>query len=372
MKGYYLFFGSNSQGVYKKIKMQIDELSKFALIELINVCTVKRTSIQKAIARLPWMPIGYDYDKAYASLDKPDFLYIRRTVVDNAAITFLKKVKNEFLNCKIIVEIFTYPYDVDDFFKCDIKYTVQHFPFYLKDRVYRKKLVDYVDRFVTYSMDDEIFGVRTIRTTNGIDVRNIKKINMNLADDSINLISVARMQIHHGYERLIIGLHEYYSNGGTRNVVYHVVGDGPEEVTYKALVNKYKLSKHVIFYGRQFGEDLDNIYDKSSMAVSSLGLYKYKINVISTLKSCEYMAKGLPVVQGCTMSTIDGVAPRYVCEFENSSVPIDVNKIIKFYDDIYTNSSPDDIANSVRKYAIDHMNMEYVMRPIIDFILGER
>lgn len=371
MRGYYLFFGSNSQGVYKKIKMQIAEISKFADIELVNVQTKKRSPTEKAAARLPWAAMGYDYDEAFLKLKSPDFLYIRRTVIDSAGIHFLKKVREDFPKCKIIIEIFTYPYDIDDFFKCDFKYTVQHIPFYIKDKIYRKKLVNYIDRFVTYSLDDKIFGVETIRTTNGVDVANIKKVNVKLTEESINLISVARMQIHHGYERLIEGLYNYYLNGGMRNIVYHVVGDGPEEKTYKDLVKKYSLEKHVVFHGRQSGEALDKIYDNAVIAISSLGLYKYKINVISTLKTCEYMAKGLPVVQGCKMSTIDGVTPPYVCEFKNDNSPINVNKIIEFYDDIYARDSADTITDSIRKYAMEHMNMEYVMKPIIRYILGE-
>lgn len=371
MKGYYLFFGSNSQGVYKKIKMQIAELSKFAEVELINVQTKKRSSLEKAVARLPWTPMGYDYEDAFLKIKTPDFLYIRRTVIDSAGIRFLKKIRNNFPKCKIIIEIFTYPYDIDDFFKCDFKYTIQHIPFYIKDKMYRGKLVNYIDRFVTYSLDDKIFNVDTIRTTNGVDVLSIKKVNIKLTKESINLISVARMQIHHGYERLIMGLYNYYSNGGTRNIIYHVVGDGPEEITYKDLVKKYNLEKHVIFHGRQSGEALDKIYDNAAIAISSLGLYKYKIDVISTLKTCEYMAKGLPVVQGCKMSTIDGETPPYLCEFENNNSPIDVNKIIQFYDEIYTRNSADVITNSIRAYALDHMNMEYVMKPIVKYILGE-
>ena len=371
MKGYYLFFGSNSQGVYKKIKMQITELEKFAEMKLINVETKQRSYGEKLLARLPWNSMGYDYEKVFDMLEKPNFLYIRRTVVDCDAIDFYKKVKKKFPNCKIIVEIFTYPYDIDDFFKNDFKYSIQHLPFFIKDKIYRKKQIGLVDKFVTYSMDKVIFGVPTIRTTNGVDVQGQARVNVKLDPSCISFISVARMQIHHGYERLIEGLYEYYKNGGTRNIVYHVVGDGPEEKAYQKLVDKYNLQEHVKFHGRQSGAALDQIYNEASIAISSLGLYKYKINVISTLKTCEYMAKGLPVVQGCKMSTIDGITPPYVCEFDNNSSPINIDRILEFYDKVYGKQPVENVTNTIRQYAFEHMNMAYVMKPIVEYILEE-
>lgn len=371
MKGYYLFFGSNSQGVYKKIEMQIAEMAKYGSVELINVDIRKRPAIQKAMARLPWGVMGYDYEKALSQISSPDFLYIRRTVVDREMLSFFKLIKTKFPKCKIIIEIFTYPYDIDDFFKKDLKYTIQHFPFYVKDRLYRVRLKNYIDRFVTYSMDDEIFGVKTIRSTNGVDVDSMKRVNVKLNDNTIHMISVARMQIHHGYERLIEGIHNYYKTGGKRKIVYHVVGDGPEEITYKELANKLDIGDHIVFHGRQSGESLDSIYDMASIAISSLGLYKYGIDVISTLKTCEYMAKGLPVVQGCKMSTIDGVTPPFVCEFNNDNTPIDIYRIIEFYDEVYKKNSIKEVTDSIRRYAEEHMNMEYVMRPIMQYILGD-
>ena len=56
---------------------------------------------------------------------------MRRAVADRKYLQFWKKIKERFPQCKIIVEIFTYPYDKDEFAKWDA------WPFYIKELLYR-------------------------------------------------------------------------------------------------------------------------------------------------------------------------------------------------------------------------------------------
>lgn len=54
-------------------------------------------------------------------------------------------------------------------------------------------------------------------------------------------------KIHHGYDRLLVGLGEYYRNGGNRNIYYYIVGDGYETVMneYKCIIAEYELGDRV-------------------------------------------------------------------------------------------------------------------------------
>lgn len=369
MRGYYIFFGSNSMGVIKKIDMQMAEMRKFFDVELLTVNTPKRTFFKKVAARLPWCPIGFDYAELECKIKKPDFIYVRRFVADCEYVDFFRRIKEKYPECKIIVEIYTYPYDKDEYNR-SFRHRIKQLPFYIKDKHYRYKLKDYIDRFVTYSKDEEIFGVRTIQTTNGVSVSSILPKKAEPADCSvISLISVARMQTHHGYERLIKGMGEYYKNSGKRNVVYNVVGDGEETENYRKLVKKYGLCDRVIFHGKKSGAELDNLYNKADIAIASLGLYKYDIDVISTLKTCEYMAKGLPVVTGCRISLIGNETPPYIREYPNNNTPLDIEGLVSFYDSIYSKENRADIIKTIREYALENMDMCVVMKPIIDYIL---
>ncbi|MFR6275941.1 glycosyltransferase [Blautia sp.] len=368
MNGYYVFYGTTSSGVLKKIDMQVKELSKIATVKVIkvNVCK-ERNNIGKVLSRLPWEPLGFDYAKVKEELVDPDFIYIRRTTVDCGFIAFYNSIKKEYPKCKIVVEFYTYPYDKDDYNR-NIKHFIINCPFYLKDIIYRKKYKSCVDRIITYSKDVSLFGIKTICTTNGVDVDEQKPVTNTNDGTTINLISVAQMQEHHGYERLISGLGKYYTAGGKRKIVYHAVGEGPELEHYKKLVKAYNLENNVVFYGKKFGNELDAIYDKADIAVASLGLYKYGIDVISTLKTCEYMAKGLPVISGCKISLLEDVNPPYICEIENNATPMDISKIIRFYDNLCDEVDQKAVTLRIRKFAKENMDMPVVMQPILKYL----
>ena len=130
-KGYYIHFqGRESIGVSKKIDMQLDEFAKFFDVQELEIKTPDRSLPERILGLLPMMSIKRNYEEALKQLDHPDFLYIRRTVADRAYLCFWKKVKEVYPDCKIIVEIFSYPYDRDDFGKWNA------WPFYLKELIF--------------------------------------------------------------------------------------------------------------------------------------------------------------------------------------------------------------------------------------------
>ena len=234
-KGYYIHFqGRQSIGVSKKIDMQMEEFRKFYEMQEMEVETPARSVVGRVLGLFPTASIRRNYSEALERMENPAFLYVRRAVADRAYLTFWKKVKERYPQCKIIIELFTYPYDKDDFGKWNA------WPFYFKELIYRPRLKRYVDRFVTYTQDREIFGIPTLITTNGIDVESVRQIAGEFAEKKLRMIGVAFMQRHHGYERIIEGLHRYYEKDMDRpyRVELNLVGDGPEKPMYQGLVQK--------------------------------------------------------------------------------------------------------------------------------------
>ena len=186
-----------------------------------------------------------------------------------------------------------------------------------------------------------------------------------MGEDSINLIVVALFQNHHGYERLIEGMGDYYSkdNQPKRDVKLHMVGYGPEEGLYREKCDQYGVSERVIFHGKKAGSELDDIYNKADMAVTSLGMYKIGHKRGDFLKTGEYMAKGLPIVTGCPINSLDSDY-RYYLEFPNDNTPIDIDRVIEFYDSIKDDS---DLAETIRKYGEDKYDICKKMEPIVNY-----
>ena len=364
-KGYYIHFqGRSSIGISKKIDMQMEEFSKNYDMKELEIQTAGRTLLERVLGLFPTASITRDYQKAFEELDNPDFIYVRRTVADRAYLRFWKRIKEKFPNCKIIIEIFTYPYDKDDFAKWNA------WPFYIKELIYRRNLKKYIDRFVTYTDDKEIFGVPTICTTNGVKVDSIEMVNGEYRDDKITLIGVAYMQRQHGYERVIEGLYQYYQKENRKYTVdLLLIGDGPEKTKYQKLVQKYNLQHYVKFYPNMYGKQLDEMYDISDMALAVFGMYKVGYySKVAALKTRECLAKGMPIITGSEIDVLDADY-QYVSNFPNNAQAVDIEEVVRFYEEIRKNDmDKKSTADTIRKFAVSHVGMESVMKPIIDYI----
>lgn len=362
-KGYYIHFNAKiTPGVAKKIDMQINEIRKSAEISEINILPQEVSLIKRLRRLLPGGAIERSYQEALGQMEKPDFIYVRRATADKNYVDFFRTVKKKWPDCKVIIEIFTYPYDKDEFLR------PMAWPYYFKEKYQRRKLAKYVDRYITYSEDEFIFGVPTIRTGNGILVDNIKLPELKeKKDDSVHLIAVAFMQKHHGYERVIKGLYKYYQKGNRRTVICHLIGEGPEKRKYQKLVQKYGLEDSVIFYPIMLGEELDKIYEKGDIALSSVGFYKDGLNRENSLKVREYMAKGFPIITVCKVNGLDNDYP-FVCQLPNNATPVDIDQILAFYDRIFQMYSRKEMQQKIRDYAKKAVDMPVVMKEIIDFI----
>ena len=367
-KGYYLHSLSKdmteekllSYGVEKKILAQCKAFGKyFDIEEKILYQKDVSTLFQKIFSRLPFTAISekWRYEPIY---DEASFIYFRKNIIDNSIVRFFKSIKKHNPNCKIILEIPTYPYDKEEF--KDLK----DLPYKLKDRINRKKLHKYVDRIVNFSQDDIIFGIETIKTINGIDFSSMDTKEINNTSD-IHMMAVACFADWHGYDRVINGLAEYYNGGGKRNVFLHLVGEGVSINEYKRIVNINHLEDRVFFHGYKSGADLDAIYNICNISLDVFGGYKKDYYLSSSLKSREYFAKGLPIVSACKIDFIPDNY-KYVLYFPNDPSIIEINKIINFFDDIYVGNSMQFIPEQIRSFAETKCDINNTLKPIINFI----
>lgn len=360
-RGYYIHFdGIKTSGVAKKIQMQIHEFQKISTIEEISVEDVPRNLFQRIVGLFPLASISRKYDEALKKIENPDYVYIRRTVADKGYTDFLKKIKVKYPDCKIIVEIFTYPYDRDSFAKWNA------WPFYFKELIYRRRLKNCIDRFVTYSNDQMIFGVPCICTMNGVNTNAMLPIKRHEREEGkIRLLAVANFQRSHGYERILKGISEYH---GERNIILYLVGDGIELAKYKRLIAKWNLQNNVYLCGRKDIKELEEFYEKADIALAAFGLYKVGIHSISTLKVSEYMAKGIPIISGCNERAFENSGISYFKIFPNNKEKIKMESVVDFYDNICCDNEKQ-IIKEIRAYAEKTVSIEKVLQPVIDYIM---
>ena len=291
---------------------------------------------------------------------KYDWIYNRYGMMDTFYYRLLKRLHKN--GARILIEIPTYPYVGEK--PKGILYQLM----FWWDELYLKYLKTIVDRIVTYSQDEKIFDIQTIHIMNGVEINSIKPVCRDKgADDTIDLLMVALMQPYHGYERLLCGLKKYYEEGGTRKIWCHFVGDGPERATYEKIVDDCGLADCTKFYGMKGGEELDRIYNKADIGVCSLGSYKKGIYWSSELKSREYLAKGIPIIAGVEIDIFSMIDNNYFLQFTNNESLIDINQIVRFYDEVYKKDYKE-VAEDIRNMAQKYVNIEATIKPVCDYI----
>lgn len=279
-----------------------------------------------------------------------------------------------------VMEIPTYPYDQEYI----------GFPLFTRlelfvDKLFRHKLARNIGRIVTFSSDEEIFGQKTIRISNGISFEKnpLRKPgnkmpnnedlsctatsiteNGNAASNQptdakpINLIGVAEVHYWHGFDRIISGLGEYYKNGGKRNITFHIIGGvGPSEMHgsqhapgFKELIDKYNIAKHVKFHGAMYGEELNHYFDICDFAIGSLGRHRSGITDIKTLKNREYAARGIPFIYSEHDSDFED--KNYVVKAPADESPIKMQEIMDFIEG--NNFEPENIRCSIKELSWQH------------------
>ena len=236
-----------------------------------------------------WISIYWAYEEAIKRIFNKlgytyDMCYIRKTLCTSFHLSALKEIKK--YDVKIVVEIPTYPYDAELIKAKGIIPKI----YYIIDIFGRKKLRRYLDFFVTFSEDKEIWGVKTICISNGIDCDTIAvKKKKDKRDTSIRMVTVSTMQFWHGYDRLIRGIREYYDKGINDVEVYlEMIGDGPERKNWESLVKELGIEKYVIFRGMKSGQELTDLFNESDLAVSSSqGFSNWETNTVGRTMLCE-------------------------------------------------------------------------------------
>lgn len=360
----YIINGVNTvPGVQKKVLEQINVLGMEHSVREV-VLDLKPTSfINKLRRRLPWDSNTYNWETIADQLDNPDFVYIRKPLLDRGSHKFLRQLKKKYPEVRVLLEIPTYPYDKE------LITGIKDYPLYLKELIYRSQLYRFVDRIVTYSNDKQIFGIQTICIQNGINVAEHQIREMKSNADEIHLIAVASFQKYHGYERVINGLTDYYHAGGSRKLILDMVGGGEELNAYKKLTEERNLQEYVVFWGPKHGEELKAVFDQADIGLGSFGFYKIGLEIASSLKLREYLARGLPVIGGSKQDLFTEESFPYYLEFSNDDTNLDMERIVSFYDRIYeATEAYETVISNIREYAEENVTWKKTFAPVMEYL----
>lgn len=358
--GYYITATRSGRelGVDEKIAVHLKLFGKYYNMARLEI---PENKIQrKYLFKLPFFGSGRKYNETFNAMEDPGFIYIRKVPFEKTFLSFLRKIKDTYPKCKLLIELPTYPYDEDEYDKW--------FMYFLKkkDIKYRNQLAGVIDAIVTYSKEPNIFGCYTLNVANGVDCDAIEPVtDYSLKNNEIRLIAVARLRKHHGLERIIRGMADYYKNPHDIKIEFDILGDGPEMEYYKKLIDENGMNQYIHMYGPIPPDQLSDYYNKADIAISSLGFYKIGLYYSTNLKNRDYMVRGLPIVCCCDDDAF--VNNPYVCIVPNDETDIDMQSIIDFYDKCYVNGK-EKVIKTVRQRAYENVDISSTYKLVTDFI----
>ena len=350
-------------GIYKKMMAQYAVFEQRYEMRFVSRGW-KRDMIHKVLARLPFFPSDFGVPISLVPSDV-DFVFFRFDLGDRQTIRFLKRVREVNPQCKIIIEVPTYPLAWPT-----LKwYTKLIRP---KHKYCEDRLHFYADCVAFYGSNTTLYGLPVLNISNGIDLNSVPMRKIREYDDEgIDILSVSAMAPGHAVDRMIEGIGQYYHKGGTRRITLHVVGEGQDTKRCKELAASYELEEKVIFHGYQKDDALKAIDDMCDICLEMLGGYRIDNNYSSTLKSREYWAKGMPILTAAVYP--DEVAEISSCIFQcpNDASPVDVEALIDFYDALFDGGkwrTKLDRALFIRDFAQRHYGIEKTMDKIFRYI----
>lgn len=197
---------------------------------------------------------------------------------------------------------------------------------------------------------------------NGIDVNNYKpRICIDLKSN-INLLflkGASSKSDWNGIERIIDSIDKYILHTNKYNIKLYLCGS----------FNKTEIPPrdYIIETGYLNKTELDLLFDKVHIGVSTLAQYKKKFNEVAILKTREYIVRGLPFIYAYTDPDIkkNDLISNYCLNFPNNNSPIEFENIINFAQNVYTNINHPQIMNS---WAISNISWNIKMEKLIKYI----
>jgi glycosyltransferase involved in cell wall biosynthesis len=377
LRGLYLDFGTiDIPGYANKIYGQVDAFCKNGIgMDIISLhhngtVTLRKPPVRKddnaivlrRFRRNFWNNRVQFFTAAleFIANEKPEVLYIRLQIgsTDFIFLRFLHTLRKVSIQTIVFYDIPTFPYDLDmrDAPRRRIRLEV--------DRFCRQFLKNYIDRIIAVDYDEKIFGVKTLSIQNGVDVDAYPATsNSNIFIKPLKLIGVAHLRGYHGYDRIITAIHrQLNSNNKNIDIEFHIVGSSTIELS-KIMdeVNRKGLTNYVVFHGQKVGADLDFIFNKCHIGVGTLAWHRVNVSQASTLKSREYMARGIPFIYAAKDQGIPQNYP-YAYQVPSNDEPLNFQDIFNFTEKCF--STPQ-IGTHMREYAKNNFSWSAVMNPIL-------
>lgn len=233
----------------------------------------------------------------------------------------------------------------------------------LVDRLTRWRMRVSIDRLLCIGdPPDVLWGMKTIRITNGCDT-NLEQLSACVSrPDRLVMICVAGLHDYHGLDRVIRGMAVYRTRNSAPSLHLDIIGSGPAVPDLRKMAEEYNLNDSVTFHGFRSGSELRELYQNSDIGIASLGLHRIGITSASVLKGLEYCALGLPFVYSYRDDRFSDDLP-FCLRLPASDDPVDMDQVVAFWRSLH---SLEDVRSITRAYAEQRLGWNCVLAPVLE------
>ena len=211
------------------------------------------------------------------------------------------------------------------------------------------------------------YSIEVISNSVDVDAYPLRKVPEYTSSGMTMLMLLGARVDWHGTDRIINSIHEYYKNGGEKNIVLHVVGHYfPEHVE---LVKKSGLEKNIFFSTFKSQDELNRICDECHLSLGSLAAFRAGLNEMSSLKVRESIARGFPMltaVRDADLNSEPEFKP-YFLQFPNNASFINLERVFDFMSCLYLEK---DFQTSIRSLAMKYVDTKVKSLKLVKFIDG--
>lgn len=203
--------------------------------------------------------------------------------------------------------------------------------------------------------------------SNGVDTQRFKpSANHRSSDEQKRLLTVARLDLHKGHDRVLEALAILKAQGITPR--YIIVGQGDEEIRLRKMAQILGLENQVEFKGFIFGTQLPPIYNSCDIYVMASREIPGRLDLIEGfgISFLEASASGLPVVAGDSGGVSDAVRNGKTGILVHPDKPEDIASAIKLL--LADNSLAGKYGNEGRQWTETQMSWEQVAERLVNAI----
>lgn len=212
---------------------------------------------------------------------------------------------------------------------------------------------------------ERLFGSPLVRMQNGIACNHLPIQKPSWDPQSFDMIAIGWLARWHGFDRVVHGLRNFARQmPGVRSHL-HIVGEGPFQESLKDCVRQEGCGNQVTFWESTEGEELDAIFARCQLGIGSLGWHRTEVEHADTLKSREYVARGLPVVLSYD-DTIGNAGLPGIFRVSADDRPIDLTEIYNQVREFFADGGP----RIHWDYARTHYDWSLITRRQMETILS--